>query len=602
MCARAGRLGVACGGALVRSRHGREGDVAIAVGVCVVCVRVRIFWGPVQFLAKFFHRRPLLGGHDDVSPFAAHFAANAHTSPHTNLSQMASASVATPITVTMEARACAANAGVEDLIGLMAAYETRTTIDLRSLCNLGHGKLKKNSGETGAYADNLKTLDDHYAAATAGYVKVMPHGATTYIAGLIDVVLDAVALYEAQTYVGMGSATGTGTAASEIAKAMVEAQERSKLEATKEVTPTHEGARHAVIYGLYKLNLREDEYGNRNAQYKADKHMGPDSTHQYPSMDQMPYMGVRDAQGGGKVAPLAPQVGEDGSLGVGPGELGLVAAANAYAVANQAKLKMGTLFLELCGVPLPAGYDGMGVGLVPGNNVSTQMGMEEYRGYCASVDRGAKEIANKAVLEHLIDNNEKLLRSSTSPANHLSLAAALALRTPALDQAIDAHAIAKLHYGVPAVGAAVGRIPKAKDTTPKGDDDGPKGDGLGGLGQGGAFSHKQIAAMRRQTHPYTSGKGGGGWQGGKGGGWQGGKGGGKGGWWQGGGNQNGGWQGGGWQGGGGNQNGGGWQGGGGGPPNGPAPGGPPAPGGGKVVCRDFLAGNCARGANCRFSH
>ena len=97
-------------------------------------------------------------------------------------------------------------------------------------------------------------------------------------------------------------------------------------------------------------------------------------------------------------------------------------------VANQAKLKMGTIFLELCGVAVPAGYNGCGVGKVPGNDVSTQFGMEEYRSYCNTVDRGAKDIGNKAVLEHLIDNNEKLLRVSTSPANHLTLAAALVLR------------------------------------------------------------------------------------------------------------------------------------------------------------------------------
>ena len=309
-------------------------------------------------------------------------------------------------------------------------------------------------------------------------------------------------------------------------------------------------------------------------------------------------------------------MGDDGVFGVTPGDGAPVNATNAYVVANQAKLKMGTIFLELCGVAIPPGYDGCGVGKVPGSDVSTQFGMEEFRSYCSTVDRGAKDIGNKAVLEHLIDNNEKLLRVSTSPANHLTMAAALVLRTPTLDQAIDAHVVAKAHYGAPAAGVPAGRVPKGKD--PKEDD--PKGgDGLGGLGPGGAFSRKQIEAMRRQSsHPYSGGKGGGG--GGGGGGKGAGKGGGKGGGWGGGGY--GAWQGGyGGYGGGNNQGGGGgwggggnggawqgngaWQGGGnpqggGGPPPGGAP--PGAPAGGRVACRDFQAGNCTRGAACRFAH
>ena len=41
-----------------------------------------------------------------------------------------------------------------------------------------------------------------------------------------------------------------------------------------------------------------------------------------------------------------------------PGQAAPKQAADAYAVANQAKLKMGTFLLELCGEPVPAGYDG----------------------------------------------------------------------------------------------------------------------------------------------------------------------------------------------------------------------------------------------------
>ena len=42
---------------------------------------------------------------------------------------------------------------------------------------------------------------------------------------------------------------------------------------------------------------------------KANKHMGPDSANQYPSVDLLPYMSIRDAQGGGKALPLEPKVG-----------------------------------------------------------------------------------------------------------------------------------------------------------------------------------------------------------------------------------------------------------------------------------------------------
>ena len=155
-----------------------------------------------------------------------------------------------------------------------------------------------------------------------------------------------------------------------------------------------------------------------------------------------------------------------------------------------------------------------------------------------------KSIGNKLIVEHLIDNNEKTLRTLTSATNHLSLAAALADTTPVLLNMVDQHALAKLYYDPAAPAAEGGRAAKT-------DDEPPKGDGLGCMGPGGAFSRKQMEQMRRQANasPYSGGKGGG-----KGGG---------GGWWGGGGG-GGGWQGGGggWQGGGGSQGGSGWQGGG----------------------------------------
>jgi hypothetical protein len=206
----------------------------------------------------------------------------------------------------------------------------------------------------------------------------------------------------------------------------------------------YEQTRHAIIVSLYKIALGEEEHGNRNALYKANKYMGPISSHQYPSPEQMHFMKLLSAIGGGGIAPLVGQVSASGGFGLAPGVDDPVDATNAYAVAYQAKLKLGTFFLELCGEPVPAGYDGKEAGYVPGRTGPTQMGLAEYRSYCSAVDRAAKVVKNKAIVEHLIDNNEKLLRSYTSPTNHLTLAAALAARTPVLEQSIDLFSVAKM--------------------------------------------------------------------------------------------------------------------------------------------------------------
>ena len=127
------------------------------------------------------------------------------------------------------------------------------------------------------------------------------------------------------------------------------------------------------------------------------------------------------------------------------------------------------------------------------------MGLAEYRGHCTAVDRAAKVIKNKAIVEHLIDNNEKLLRTYTSPTNHLTLAVALAALTPVLDQSIDQFSVDKMYTaGAPASAAEGVRGAKRKD--PPADDKG--GDGLGGLGPSGAFSRKQMDAMRKQSGQF----------------------------------------------------------------------------------------------------
>ena len=117
----------------------------------------------------------------------------------------------------------------------------------------------------------------------------------------------------------MPSGGGGGTAAADIATALAAASEHSRREATKECTPTYEQERHANMMRIYRLTLEESEHGNRSALYKAHKHMGKESSHHYPSGDQMPFMKITNAEGGGDLPALVSHVGANGSLGVGPG-------------------------------------------------------------------------------------------------------------------------------------------------------------------------------------------------------------------------------------------------------------------------------------------
>ena len=106
--------------------------------------------------------------------------------------------------------------------------------------------------------------------------------------------------------------------------------------------------------------------GNRSALFKARRYMGDDSEHTYPSQEQMSYMSVKSASGGGVTAPLAPTVGGDGHLVVAPTEGAAPNATTSFHVAAQAKMKMNTIFLELAGKAIQPGYDGSGAGVQPG--------------------------------------------------------------------------------------------------------------------------------------------------------------------------------------------------------------------------------------------
>ena len=263
--------------------------------------------------------------------------------------------------VSLEARAIAVACNAEDLLPLIMLAESRATLDLRALTNMRGGRLKSNHQESSDYADELKQLDTHQTAQDAQRVLLMPYGASTYTSVVLDLVQDACALFWAQS-APMGGAVvppgaTVGATAADIAAAMAAVSEASKLETNKECTPTYEHGRHARIVDFYKIELGEDEHGNRNALYKCNKWMGPTSSHQYPSPEQMHFMKLVNAQGGGDIAPLVPSVSASGGIGLAPGASDPIDVANAYAVAYQAKLKIGTFFLELCGEPVPAGYD-----------------------------------------------------------------------------------------------------------------------------------------------------------------------------------------------------------------------------------------------------
>ena len=186
------------------------------------------------------------------------------------------------INVTPEARACAINANAEELLSLIAACESRTSLDVRGLTNMKGGRLKVHNDEAGDYADSLKAIDAHFKNADAAYVLAMPHAASTYASVLLDLVQDAVDLYATHHPPAAHVGGGGGTGAADIAAALAVATEHSRLEVTKECTTTYEQERHANMMRLYKLTLDESEHGNRSALYKAHKHMGKDSSHQYP--------------------------------------------------------------------------------------------------------------------------------------------------------------------------------------------------------------------------------------------------------------------------------------------------------------------------------
>ena len=81
------------------------------------------------------------------------------------------------------------------MLSLIAACESRASLDVRALTNMKGGRLKAHHDEAGDYADSLKAIDTHFLAADASYVLAMPHAASTYASVVLDLVQDAVDLY-----------------------------------------------------------------------------------------------------------------------------------------------------------------------------------------------------------------------------------------------------------------------------------------------------------------------------------------------------------------------------------------------------------------------
>jgi hypothetical protein len=172
--------------------------------------------------------------------------------------------------VTQEARDCAASAGADHLLPLILLYESRTSLDLHALTNMKGGRLKSHHEESGEYADELKDLDTALTNADSTRALLMPHGANTDTSALLDLIQDACDLYAVQSAPGGGSGGGGSiggitTSAADIAAAVSAVSEANKLESSKECTTTYEQGRHAIIVGLYKIALGEEEHGNRNA-------------------------------------------------------------------------------------------------------------------------------------------------------------------------------------------------------------------------------------------------------------------------------------------------------------------------------------------------
>lgn len=78
-----------------------------------------------------------------------------------------------------------------------------------------------------------------------------------------------------------------------------------------------------------------------------------------------------------------------GRVGFTPADTDGPSAKSSWHVTHQAKLKINTIFMELCREAVPAGYDSTGSGVMPGKAQRCQMGQDETLEYRAVLDLGA---------------------------------------------------------------------------------------------------------------------------------------------------------------------------------------------------------------------
>jgi len=267
------------------------------------------------------------------------------------------------VATTGEAAGLLAKYELDHLAPLLGALESREMLDVRALGNLQYGMLRVPGPQRDVtqYCAMLKELDEAQAEAE----RLMRHGQGWYASRLLDLVEEAA---RTQALADMVMATPIPTAglptpppltASELANALTGLAGRTASEASKESTTTHEAERLAKVYGIYSLRMRESEYGNRRALYLANKYMGPASEHLYPSNEQMPYAAIKAASGGVTKATdvFEGRVDADGRVAFTPADPATVNAANSRQVSQQVKLKIMTLFIELCGEGVPAGFN-----------------------------------------------------------------------------------------------------------------------------------------------------------------------------------------------------------------------------------------------------
>lgn len=486
------------------------------------------------------------------------------------------------VATTSEADGLLTRYGLDRIAPLFGAYEARTLLDVRALSNLQHGCLRAAGPQRDVmqYCHNLKQLDDTQDATNR--LMTEAGGPNWYASRILDLVEEAARTQGIADAAAAMQPTATAAqpaplTASELANALSGLAGRTASEASKESTTTHEADRLAKVYTIYALRLRESEYGNRRALYLANKYMGPASEHLYPSNDQMPYAALKAASGGAAKAAgdsFEAKVDGDGRVAFTPADPTAVSAINSRQVTQQAKLKIMTLFVELCGEAVPSGYSAGSTGVMPGNkNDRCQVGIDEVWEYCALLDQGAKDVPVKEAWETIFECSEKSLREMTRAPSYYTLGNALKHEITPLTAAITHF---KATYQ--AQKAATATQKRGGATKRDSSDEGVSGANAPN-GPNGTYSKRQVSAVLKQigAPPYGKGKG---KTKGKGGGPAGG---------------NAGWYSGGYgdwgYGGGRNSNWGTSTGGGG-------------SGGGKAahVCRDFQAGRCQRGEQCRFQH